>query len=523
MGRTRPPTAPQQPSPRVPPRAAAMAAGLAFLAATVSAFLCWRVFDGIPHVADGVSYAFQGKIFAAGRLWLDPPPVPGAFEVPNVLLRGSRWCGIYPPGYPLLLAAGWLAGAPWLVNPLLLGLSVLGTFRLGERLFDARIGLVGAFLLSVSPFALLMGAGFMGHVAALCAMTWCLVFLAEGVPGGRALPLAAAGFLAGFAFLVRPQAAGFFLLPALLGTLFLRRRDLVRSAALLAAGAAPPLAFLLAYNALLSGNPLRMAYLVWDPTLSFTYDFSLSRLFTAHFPWFLHDLNATIWGFPFGDLLPLVLLLRPAPGRSRDAGLAACALSLVVGFSGYRYYPVNFSGPRYAFEALAVLSLLVARAFVELGGFARRWLERRKAERFAPVAVAAAVVLLAIPPLGIRLPFFAKRLSHAYHGQSAEPLRRAAAAGVGPDALVLVSGTEPRFGGDVSPFNYMSFFLLNGAEPAKAPCVYALDRPGLREALRAAYPRAETWTVTAEFEPIPDEAFTDNCWDLRRIEWRRLP
>jgi hypothetical protein len=29
------------------------------------------------------------------------------------------------------------------------------------------------------------------------------------------------------------------------------------------------LAFLLAYNFALSGHPLRMAYLVWDPNLSF--------------------------------------------------------------------------------------------------------------------------------------------------------------------------------------------------------------------------------------------------------------
>jgi len=503
-------------------RARFAAVGLALFATVLSAYLCQRVFDGIPHVADGVSYAFQAKIFAAGRLWLDPPAVPEAFELPNVLLNASRWCGIYPPGYPLLLAAGWLAGVPWLVNPLLLGLSVLGTFRLGERLFEGRIGLLGAFLLSVSPFALLMGASFMGHVAALCAMTWCLVFLAEGALGGRALPLAAAGFLAGFGFLVRPQAAVFFLLPALAGALAFRRRELVRSAALLASGAAVPLALLMTYNFLLSGHPFRMAYLVWDPTLSFTYDFSFSRLFFTHFPWYLHDLNATTWGYPFGDLLPLVLLLWPGAGRSRDAWLAACALTLVVGFSGYRFYPINFSGPRYAFEALAVLSLLVARGLFRLAEIAGRQLARWKIERYAPAAAISAILLLATPPLGIGLPLFAKRLAHAYHGQSAEPLRRAADAGVGRDALVLVSGTEPRFGGPAELFNYGSFFLLNGIDPAKSPRVYALDRPNLREALVAAYPRAETWSVSAEFEPIPDGEFTDNCWKLSRIVWQRI-
>ena len=119
-----------------PVRPALLVVGLALFAAAVSAFLGQRVFGGVPHVADGVSYAFQGKIFAAGRLWLEPPLVPDAFKSQNILLGATRWCGIYPPGFPLLLAAGWLVGAPFLVNPVLLGLAVVGVFRLGRALFD---------------------------------------------------------------------------------------------------------------------------------------------------------------------------------------------------------------------------------------------------------------------------------------------------------------------------------------------------------------------------------------------------
>ncbi|HMA28684.1 MAG TPA: glycosyltransferase family 39 protein, partial [Thermoanaerobaculia bacterium] len=210
------------PKPRLG-RSALFAAGLAILAASLSAFLGQRVFEGAPHVADGISYAFQGKIFAAGRPWLDPPAVPDAFKAQNILLNATRWCGIYPPGFPLLLAAGWLLGVPSLVNPILLGLAVVGVFRLGKILFDETTGLFGALLLSVSPFALLMGASFMGHVAGLCVFTWCLTFLAESCTGRRARPLFLAGFLGAFGVVVRPQAAVFFLLPALLGTLIVRR------------------------------------------------------------------------------------------------------------------------------------------------------------------------------------------------------------------------------------------------------------------------------------------------------------
>ncbi|MFI5120081.1 MAG: ArnT family glycosyltransferase [Thermoanaerobaculia bacterium] len=498
------------------PRPALAAVGLALLAASLSAFLSRRVFGGTPHVADGISYAFQGKVFAAGRLWLDPPPVPEAFKAQNILLDATRWCGIYPPGFPLLLAAGWLVGAPSLVNPVLLGLAVIGVFRLGRILFDGTTGLFGALFLSVSPFALLMGASFMGHVAGLCVFTWCLAFLAESCKGPRALPLILSGFFGAFGIVVRPQAAVFFLLPALVGALIARRRELLRSAGLLALGGAAPLAFLFAYNFALSGHPFRMAYLVWDPNLSFTYGFPASQLFSAHFPWFLHDLNATVWGLPWGDLLPLIFLLAPAPGRSWDAWLAACLLTLLLGFSFYRFYEINHSGPRYALEALAVLALLVARALRAAGGLAASLLERVRLGRFRTAGAAAAVAFLAFFPLATLLPEQAEALSHAYHAHTAEPLRRLAAAGVGPSALVLVAGNTVEW-------TYGSFLLENGTDPRRAPRVFARDLPEKRAELFAAYPREEVWRVDVTLRPLPHpNLWIDNTWDVEKVVWSRL-
>jgi hypothetical protein len=493
-----------------------LVAGLALFAAAVSAFLGQRVFEGVPHVADGISYAFQGKIFAAGRPWLGPPLVPDAFKTQNILLGDTRWCGIYPPGFPLLLALGWLVGAPFLVNPVLLGLAVVGVFRLGTVLFDETTGLFGALLLSVSPFALLMGAGFMGHVAGLCVFTWCLAFLSESCQSTRPRPLVLAGFLGAFGVVVRPQAAVFFLLPALLGGLIARRKELARSAGFLALGGAAPLAFLLAYNFALSGHPLRMAYLVWDPNLSFTYGFPSSELFSLHFPTFLYDLDAAVWGFPWGDLLPLVFLLIPAPRRRWDAWLLACVLALLVGFSFYRFYEINHSGPRYAFEALGALALLMARALRAAGGLAASLLGRLRLDRFEKVGLAAALGFLAVFPLVKLLPMQAESLSHAYHAHTGQPLRRMAAAGVGSSALILVSGNTVEW-------TYGSFLLENGLDPRRAPRVYARDLPERRAELLAAYPRNEVWSVNVTLEPLPHpNAWIDNTWDIVDVVWSRL-
>lgn len=497
-------------------RPAFLAGVLAFFATVASVVLGQRVFGGVPHAADGISYAFQGRIFAAGRPWLEPPPVPDAFKSQNVLLDATRWCGIYPPGFPLLLAAGWLFGAPFLVNPVLLGLAVFGVFRLGRALFDESTGLLGSLLLAVSPFALLMGAGFMGHVAALCVFTWCLAFLAESGASRAARPLLYAGFLGSFGIVVRPQAAVFFLLPALLGVLVRRRKDVARTAGWLALGGAAPVAFLLAYNFALSGHPLRMAYLVWDPNLSFTYGFSSTRLFASHFPWFLNDLNATVWGYPWGDLPLLVLLLIPAPRRRRDAWLFACVLGLLVGFSFYRFYEINHSGPRYAFEALGALAILAARALRAGGELGTFLLGRLGREGFATGAAAAVLGFLAIYPLVTLLPRQAAALSHAYHAHTPEPLRRLAAAGVGPSALVLVAGNTVEW-------TYGSFLLANGLDPRHAPRVFARDLPEKRAELLAAYPRSEVWRVNVTLEPQPHpNAWIDNTWDVVGVVWSRL-
>jgi hypothetical protein len=366
-----------------------------------------------------------------------------------------------------------------------------------------------------------MAAGFMPHPASLCVLTWCLAFLAESLTEARAKALVAAGFLGVFGVVVRPQAAVLFLLPALAAVLVARRRELLRSVGFLALGGAAPLAFLLAHNDALSGHPLRMGYVVNDPNLSFSassfmYGFSPSRLFWSHFPWYLHDLGATVWGFPWGDLAPLVLLLIPAPGRRRDAWLAASALALIAGFSFFRFYDISHSGPRYAYEALGVLALLAARACRGAGGIASRLLRRLGFERATAPAAAIAVAFLALFPLTTLLPRQAEALSHAYHAHTAEPLHRLAGAGVGPSALVLVAG-------NTAEWTYGSFLLENGPDPRKAPRVFARDVPRLRDQLLSAYPRDQVWRVSVTLQPLPHpNLWIDNTWEVVDVDWRRL-
>jgi len=521
MRRTRP--SPESEETRSRKVAAPVIAALLGLFATVlSAWLCWHVFEGIPHVSDGVSYAFQARVFASGHLWLAPPPVPEDFAIGDVVLTADRWAGKYPPGFSLLLAVGYLLRVPWLVNPVLLGLAVFGVFRLGRTLYDEATGLLGAVLLAVSPFALIMGASFLSHVAALCVSVYCIESLARGCQSNAGEPLILGGFLGGFTFGTRPFTAIALLLPAVLWTLRAREpRRAFRRFGLVAAGSLFPLGLMAAYNTALWGGPMRWGYKVFNPDLAVTgvggtYH-SIPASFLDHFPRYLADLNRDPWGWPWPALLPLLILLRPKSRRPGDGLLLACALSLVVAHSAYWAYELQHAGPRYVFETLGALSLLVARGLMSgaalLSGTSL-WLR-------APYALKAALFLalaglIVYFPLGRRLPAMMTIHSRAYYGQTLEPLRRPGAEKVGPDALVLVAGTWPWA-------SYASFALLNELDPRQGRRVYTLDVRARREEVLAAFPRQEVWKLFVDLAPWrSDERFAEPGCEVRRVIWNRV-
>ncbi len=573
-----------------------MAAGMAVVAGGLALLISWYVLDLVPHVTDAVAYLFQGRILASGHLYLPPPPVAPLFAHENIILSATRWSTPYPPGWPLLLALGWLAHVPWLMSPLLLALAVAGVWLAGRRLYDPATGLVAAAALACSPFALLMAGDAMAHVPALCACAWCLAMLAGAArhPGGRTaggaaddavaadgavadgalaaddaasgetgtgrrrqeLQCAAAGFLGAYAVAIRPLTAVAILGPAAAwcAVALVRRRRLA-GLAWMAAGAAPPLAFLAIYNAMQFGSPLSLGYSITNAQYAHGALVPPATALLHSLPWYLGHLDESLWGFPWGDLLLFLPLLAAKPRRAADAMLAAAAAALVLAHSFYYYGDVIYSGPRLAFESLCPLALLAARSLLTLRAWlaagldsARRRLAgaRRSdltgamrrdptgARRSDPIGAlqsdllgasrfdlldalrlvltGGAVCLLLYFPLGRRLPAQVVHESQWYLAVSGIPLREAAVAGVGPRALVFVAGT---------PWCYSAFFPANGLHPETAPRVYVRDVPPLRAAALAAYPRPETWIAWVEVT-IPDPRRDPDVARPTRLTWQRL-
>ena len=177
-----------------------LALGVVVLA---SALALWS-YQRHPHVPDEVAYLFQARSYANGMLTIPPPPVPAAFDLDLVQIDPTRWYGIFPPGWPAVLALGVIAGMPWLVNPLLAGLNVLLGFALFRRLFDRRTATLATALLAFSPWHLFMAMSFMSHLLSLTLALAASLAVVEARRRGSALLAAGAGLAIGVIGMTRP-------------------------------------------------------------------------------------------------------------------------------------------------------------------------------------------------------------------------------------------------------------------------------------------------------------------------------
>jgi hypothetical protein len=469
---------------------------IALAVSLCSLFLCRQVLGLIPHVSDEISYVFQGRILASGRLWLNPPPVPKSLAIDRILITHDRWCSVYPAGWPLLLAAGWLFHAPWLMNPLLLFLSVLGIYRLALQLFDRQIAALAALLFSISPFVLFMSAGFMSHPATLCFSIWSAVFLTQD---GKRSMLLIAGLLAGYAFLIRPFTAMTLLAPLFLWTV-LRGENKITTAFWLLVGLLPAVLCFLVYNHIVFGNWIEAGYPL-DPLWEYKGP-ETSEFFTKLL-WYFRKLNRSIWGLPFGDLSLLLPLIFYRVYGQKILMLLSCCITLVVGYSFYYWTDIVYGGPRFAYETLGFLSILSAVSIISVAR------ALRKQTYWIRIAGAIAGLALVVCPLAILLPVEYGYHSQIYHGQCAVFLKRINEQGVGENALFLLKSNNY--------FILGSFYFNNDLFPTRGRRVFVNDVPGRTNQLLRTYPRSETWSVEIEIDPLPGRNSYTDRWRLRKL------
>jgi hypothetical protein len=357
---------------RVPTRRFTWVAALLALLVTVAlTFLC---FAGQPHNADEVAQLWHARILLAGRLFLPADPNPEFFGMDNVIDQ-ERWYSQFPIGGPAFYAIGLAVRAAWLVNPVLLALTIPNVYAFARRAWDERTARAAVLVLVLAPWPLFMSASYMNHVPVLWLVSVALAQLAIWHDADtRAVARRSAaliGLAIGTAATVRPLDA--VIVAGVIGAMQLTRLrgSRARSGSLLfqvLAGLVPVTLLLLA-NWRTTGAPLRFGYDVLYGS-AHGLGFHTDPYGTAHTPVraiafaskYLLELDVVLLESPLpavGVIVAGLFMLRRTSRWDRLA-LALLAAQLVT-FAMY-WHEGEFRGPRFLYTALPAIVLLVARA-----------------------------------------------------------------------------------------------------------------------------------------------------------------
>lgn len=349
-------------------------AALAFGAAFLSLGYVAQYLRGGPRIIDATTYFLEGRALSRGHVAWSIPDVTASFRGRFLVFsEPDRVAGIFPPGYPLLLAAGFLVGAPMLVGPLLAAALAVTTYFLAhelladpsaKRLFGAStepIARTAAVLSLVCAALRYHTADTMSHGAAALGISLAVLFALRARRAANERAFALAGLAAGYVLATRIPSA----FPILAVGFVLALRTSRRAAATFAVAVLPGAAILLGAQLVSTGHLLqstqRAYYAVSDgPPGCFRYgfgsgvgclhehgEFVRSRL--PHGFGLLEALGTTLRRLKLhvmdvANLEPLALLalvpLRPAMRELRGARVL---LALVAG-QILAYAPFYFDG-----------------------------------------------------------------------------------------------------------------------------------------------------------------------------------
>lgn len=495
----------------------------------------WLVFAHMPHIQDSVAQVFQARIFATGRLCLESPRFPDFFDYTHIINNG-RWYSQYLFLHSLLLMLGVFIGAPWVINPLLGGLTIPLVYLLGRELHGERTGRLAGVLACFSPFIFDMSAEYMNHSSALLFATLFLLFYfrtlkrgirgfapgkqgqppisadrkSDGSPhipaldaGGWHQPLVA-GVALGLVANVRPYTALALAAPLALYGLYRIVREPGRYLPrflLMAAAAGAVTSMVFVYNWLVNGDPMLWGYVVkWGP--GHEVGFGKSGWGAMHTPYrglvntlqTLNQTNKFLFEWPVPAAIPILALFAAGRRGRADWLPAAVFLSLLLAFFFYWFQNTRF-GPRFMYESAACLVILTVRGAGQFGQFLRRRFGLAVSDESAATFVRRAWPVLTALAVGVGLPPLF-RTFRSYNDVEPTTARTVERAGV-KNAVVFLYHLGHGFsfntldlGGDI--VYAKDYGLLNAALTLSYPDrqYYYANRDTLRALTDIAFPRS---------------------------------
>ncbi|MGE3537857.1 MAG: glycosyltransferase family 39 protein [Candidatus Tectimicrobiota bacterium] len=436
------------------------------------------VLQRFPNSGDEWCYLLQAEIFSQGQLSAPSPHLREFFDV-GWMINNGKFYTQHPPGWPLLLAAGMLAGVPWLVNPLLGALTLLVLYVLGKSLYDdRRVAMLAVLYTLGSPFFLFHSASYWAHSSSLLTLSLSLLGLVRGLQKASLLAPLLGGVCGSLSFLIRPleqvtllAACGLFcLLPSV------RRRHGLKIGSLFCGTHLLGLGLLLGYHTVQNGHPLVSGY-----QLGYSASGAANIAWTLPTWHYIDDyLQALLlWTTP-GLLLAAVgyggyvLSSRQRQRRTPDGDvllLLTCGTYLLV-YATVAYPSLVGYGPRYYYSLLGSIALLAARGSVVCVLWCLSCLRGQRWH--ASLLSLTGCFLVALGAMWLR------HISHEVHQiQQRLTLQRLVAAQALQHAVVFIGAPSGDFEALDLTRNRLDF---------QGDIVYALDRGAHNRALMQHYP-----------------------------------
>ena len=349
-----------------------LAALVAFLIAGCVTAVTIRYATFVPWGTDSASYVTAARQWANADLFLPAPfqlwGLPWApFAIPLGARPGSvvgTEVSVYPPGFSLMLAVGYLVDPElgvYVIAPILAGVLVWATFLLADRLGGPWAGVLAAALMAASPIALAHVVTVMSDVP---AAAFLLLATAIGMRGSAA-SAATAGVALTAAVMTRPilapfgiVLAGLVLTVATPGWRAWRQWRWGHAALFVACAAIGP-AIVMWSQRVLYGGFLVPGYVGWG-------GFFNSQHILHNLSFYPRQMSAVHTPLLFLGLAGAIPLLGAARRRDPDAARLLLALVAIVVLNYLLYLPyLTFDQvwfTRFLLPAYAALFVLLAAA-----------------------------------------------------------------------------------------------------------------------------------------------------------------
>jgi hypothetical protein len=340
---------------------------------------------GGPRIIDATSYYLEARSIAAGSFQFAVPDPAGSYRG-RFLLEGpdGRLGVIFPPGYPLVLALGFVLGRPMWVGPVVGALLVIATFALGRAVTRRNdVALLAAGLSATCAALRYHTADTMSH--GFAALLFTTTLAAAALP--TTLARLGAGACLGWLIATRPVSAAV----ALGLVLLLQRPRTLRAVTALLLPALPGVGVLFWHQHALTGDWFASTQLAYyaradGPPDCFRYGFgdgigcrfehgeyvrehlpdgygvsAALRNFAMRLAWFSMDATNTV---------PLTLLAGFSALRLKSRELGVLGASVLLQALAYApfYFDGSYpgAGARFLSEVIPCAQVLVARAALEL-------------------------------------------------------------------------------------------------------------------------------------------------------------